>query len=156
LYTKEEASLVREKFWKSFGQYMSYVPAADGRTRINWINYKTGYKYIHFKTNADKRAAAISLVFNHPDESVQELMFEQLKSLSNMLPEAMNSDWEWELLKPNAYYKTESSVTLRIDNVNIFDEKSWPTLISFFKTNFIMLDETWSEIQFAFEEYQYL
>lgn len=156
MYTKEEASLIREKFWKAFGQYMSYVPSADGRERINWINYKTGYKYVQFKTHADKKQASIALVFSHPDEAVQELMMEQLKSLKTMLPSVFLDDWNWLLHQENEYYKIESKVELKITQVNIFNDQTWPDLISFFKKNLILLDEIWNETQFAFEEYKFM
>jgi len=54
VYTREEAAAIKEQFWRTFGQYMAAVPSAEG-LRVNWINYKTGIKQLHFKTDATSK-----------------------------------------------------------------------------------------------------
>lgn len=57
MYTREQISQLRQEFWTTFGQYMSPVLSAEGG-KINWLNYKTGIKHLHFKMDADKKAPA--------------------------------------------------------------------------------------------------
>ncbi len=78
MYSKDEASQLKQEFWTAFGQYISPVPSADG-LRVNWVNYKTGLKHVYFKMQADKRIAAIAIEMTHPDPGIQELFFEQFK-----------------------------------------------------------------------------
>ena len=48
MYSKAEATQLRQAFWTAFGQYMAPVPSAEGET-TNWINYKTGFKHLYFR-----------------------------------------------------------------------------------------------------------
>jgi hypothetical protein len=43
MYSKDQASQLKQEFWTAFGQYMGPVLSAEG-LRTNWINYKTGVK----------------------------------------------------------------------------------------------------------------
>lgn len=95
MYTKNEASIIKEQFWKTFGQYMSHVPNAEGILKINWINYKTGIKSIQIKMHADKKEAYIALSIFHKNEVVQELIWEKLLSLRPMIQSIINDDWHW-------------------------------------------------------------
>ncbi|RZK28608.1 MAG: DUF4268 domain-containing protein, partial [Hymenobacter sp.] len=46
MYSKAEATQLRQAFWTTFGQYMAPVPSAEGWP-TNWINYKTGLKHVY-------------------------------------------------------------------------------------------------------------
>src|SRR5882724_8418668 len=48
MYTKQEASRLRQEFWTAFGQYMALSPSTGGE-KANWLNYKTGVRYLNFK-----------------------------------------------------------------------------------------------------------
>ncbi|MFA6248901.1 MAG: DUF4268 domain-containing protein, partial [Mucilaginibacter sp.] len=48
MYSKDQASQLKQAFWTAFGQYMGPVLSAEG-LRTNWINYKTGVKHIYFR-----------------------------------------------------------------------------------------------------------
>jgi hypothetical protein len=60
MYSKQEASLLTQQFWTSFGQYLVPVLSAEGE-KINWINYKTGEKDIRFTMMTGNRTAKISI-----------------------------------------------------------------------------------------------
>ena len=60
MYSKEEASKLRQQFWITFGKYLKPIPSAEGLT-INWVNYKTGVKNIFFKMDAGQKEATISI-----------------------------------------------------------------------------------------------
>jgi hypothetical protein len=83
LYSKDEASQLKQEFWTTFGQYISPQLSADG-LKVNWVNYKTGIKYLHFKMEAGKRWASIAIEITHQDIGIQELFFEQFKELKNI------------------------------------------------------------------------
>ncbi|MGN6618356.1 MAG: DUF4268 domain-containing protein, partial [Ilyomonas sp.] len=54
MYSKQEASQLRQEFWTVFGQYMLPVLSSEGM-KISWTNYKTGEKNIYFRMNADNK-----------------------------------------------------------------------------------------------------
>ena len=86
MYSKDEASQIRQAFWTTFGQYIAPQLSADG-LKINWVNYKTGIKYLYFKMDADKRSATIEILIAHPDAGIQELFFEQFIELKTTVIE---------------------------------------------------------------------
>ena len=67
MYSKEQISKLKTQFWTNFGQYMKPVPGASGMP-VNWINYKTGIRHIHFKMDADNTKAVIAIEISHPKE----------------------------------------------------------------------------------------
>jgi hypothetical protein len=96
LYTKDESSQLRQTFWTTFGQYIAPQLSAEG-LKINWINYKTGLKYVYFKMAADKHLATIAIELSHPDDGIQELFYEQFIAFKNILKGHLNEEWVWEL-----------------------------------------------------------
>jgi len=150
LYTKEQVSTLKQAFWTAFGQYMALQPTAEGG-KVNWINYKTGIKHLYFRMQADQHQAKIAIEITHPDEGMQELMFEQFLSYKNILKSSFNEEWVWALHHQDDYGKKISSISKNISEVNIFQREDWPALISFFKPRIMALDEFWSDARYAFD-----
>lgn len=150
MYTREEAAAIKEQFWRTFGQYMAVVPSAEG-LRVNWINYKTGIKQLHFKTDATSKKATVSIEMTHADAGMRALMFEQWKQLQTLLMAHLEEEWEWEEDVENDYGRVVSRISYTITGVNIFKKEEWSKLISFFKPRLIALDAFWADAQYGFE-----
>ena len=150
MYSKDEASQIRQAFWTAFGQYIAPQLSADG-LRINWINYKTGIKHLNFKMQTGNRQAYIAIEISHPDAGMQELMFEQFKELKAVFDTNLNESWDWELHTRDENNKLVSRIIKTLPSASIFNRNDWPTLISFFKPRIIALDEFWSVAQYSFE-----
>lgn len=150
MYSKDEASQLKQSFWTTFGQYISPQLSAEG-LKVNWVNYKTGVKHLYFRMNVDKRSAFIAIEITHPDMGIQELFFEQFKELKNVLHSVLNEDWDWQLRTTDDNSKIVSRIMKQIDGVSIFNKNDWPELISFFKPRIIALDEFWSDAKYAFD-----
>jgi len=150
MYSKQEASQLRQEFWTAFGQYMTPVLSGEGE-KTNWINYKTGEKDIYFRMNADNKKASIGIELTHKDEGIQALYFEQFQQLKNLLLNALEENWIWLLHARDDHGKRISRIYTEINGVSIFKREDWPQLISFFKPRIIALDEYWSTAKHAFE-----
>lgn len=150
MYSKDEASQLKQQFWTAFGQYISPHLSAEG-LRVNWVNYKTGIKHVYFKMQADKRSASIAIEITHSDPGIQELFFEQFKEYKNILNDALGETWEWDPHTTDEFGKTASRISKQIDGVSIFNKNDWPTLISFFKPRIIALDEFWNDVKYGFD-----
>ena len=150
MYSKDEASQLKQTFWTTFGQYISPQLSAEG-LRVNWVNYKTGIKYVYFRMVAGKKSASIAIEIAHPDAGIQELFFEQFLELKNILHSALNEEWEWQLHHMDEEGKTTSRIIRQLYSVSIFNKNDWPSLISFFKPRIIALDEFWSDAKYAFD-----
>lgn len=150
MYKREEASQLRQAFWTTLGQYIAPYPSADG-VKVNWLNYKTGVKYIYFRMHADKKAASIGIEITHPDVEIQQLYFEQFAELKFVLHDYVVEEWEWQLHTTDENGKTISRIYKEIAPVNVFNKDDWPQLISFFKPRIIALDEFWSNAKYSFD-----
>ncbi|EHQ25819.1 DUF4268 domain-containing protein [Mucilaginibacter paludis] len=150
MYSKDEASQLKQSFWTTFGQYISPQPSADG-LKISWINYKTGIKHLHFKMQVDNRSASIAIEISHPDIEIQELIFDQFKAFNRVFEGILNETWDWQLHVLDEHHKTISRIYKTLPGVSVFKKDDWPLLISFFKPRIIALDEFWSDAQYSFD-----
>jgi hypothetical protein len=150
MYPKQQASQLRQEFWTAFGRYMNPVLSAEGE-KINWTNYKTGEKHIHFRMDAENRSASIAIELTHPDRSVQQLYYEHFMQLRHVLDKELGEPWEWRLHTTDEHGRTVSRICKQLDDVSFFKKEDWPVLISFFKDRMIALDAFWSKVKYGFE-----
>lgn len=150
MFSKAEASQIRQEFWTTLGQYLRPILSADGE-KVNWINYKTGIKYVYFRMEAENRKARIGIEITHYDTGIQELFYEQFAELKTMLHDTLNEEWQWELHHVDIEGKTISRIYTELPNASIFNREDWPKLISFFKPRIIALDEFWSMAKYSFD-----
>jgi hypothetical protein len=150
MYTREEASKLRQAFYTSFGQYMQPVPSAEG-IKVNWLNYKTGLKDVYFRMQADNKAAEIAIVLAHKDIEIQQMFFEQFLQLKPVLEDYLQEEWNWQLHTSDENGKIISRICKEITGVNIFRQEDWPKLISFFKPRIIALDAFWADAKYSFD-----
>jgi hypothetical protein len=151
MYTREQASKLRQAFWTAFGQYMAPVTSAEGMP-TNWINYKTGLKDVFFKMQADKKKASIGIELSQRDPEIQQLFFEQFEALKELLHEAVGEAWEWDLHIDDEQGKVVSRIYTELSGVSVFNQNDWPALISFFKPRIIALDAFWNDAKYSFDE----
>jgi hypothetical protein len=150
MFTREEASRIRQEFWTTFGRYMSPVLSAEG-IKINWVNYHTRLKDVYFRMDAGQKSAAICISMEQRDPGIQELYFEQFLEFKNMLHGTLEEEWAWQLHVPDADGKIVSRICKEIPGVSVFNKDHWPALISFFKPRIIALDSFWENAKYGFE-----
>jgi hypothetical protein len=150
MYSSQEASKFRKKFWTIFGQYMRPLRNADDEP-VNWLNYKTGIKHLYFRMNAGKDNAAIAIELSHPDPLVRQHYFEKFRSVEKILNQTTGENWEWQLHRSDEDGKLVSRIGTQLKNVNIYDEKDWPAIISFLKPRMLALDRFWNIVKDGFD-----
>jgi hypothetical protein len=152
MYSRAENSQVRKKFWTTFGQYMKPVPSASGE-RVNWQNYKTHVKDIYFRMKAEREFASIGIEINHSDIEMQELVYEQFLIFKNQLHAILGEEWNWQLHQTDEFGKVYSKIESHVPGLNVMNTEDWPKIISFLKPRIIALDEFWTNIKPAFEDF---
>lgn len=153
MFSKEEASRLRQQFWTTFGQYLKPLPSADG-LRVNWMNYKTGHRQLFFRMDASRDGAFIGIMMAQKDRTLQSLYYEQFLDLRTPLEAELGEQWQWET---DYLLQTGQQVHViyhKLDNVNIYRQADWPNFIQFFKPRIIALDSFWSMAQGVFLELQ--
>jgi Domain of unknown function (DUF4268) len=149
MYSKEQSSKLKTQFWTNFGQYMKPVPGASGLP-VNWINYKTGIKHIHFKMDADDKKATIAIEISHPQEEIRLHYYNQFLSLKKLLETTTGFTWQWnETL--HTEHKTISSISQQLDDTKVLNQANWPAIISFLKPRIMALDTFWDMVKDGFE-----
>ena len=128
---------------------MKPVPGASGLP-VNWINYKTGIRNIHFKMDADNTRTVIAIEISSPKEEERLQYYNQFVSLKKILTSTTVFNWQWnETVETD--HKTISSISQQLDNVNILNQADWPAIISFLKPRIIALDAFWDMVKDGFE-----
>lgn len=150
MYTKEQASAIRQKFWTKFGQYMSPVPPA-GFEKVNWVNYKTGIKGIFFKADVDQNTAKVFIEINIKDMMLQHQYFEIFDNFATQFEKIVGEGWYWRKQYQKETGETVSIISIELKHVTVFDEQYWPSIISFFKQHLMALDRFWNDFKPAFE-----
>lgn len=150
MFKRQEAARIREEFWTTFGKYMSPVPSSEG-LKINWINYRTTYKDVYFRMDADQHSAMISISLEHTEAGIRELYFQQFEELKTLLHNTLEEEWEWQLQSRGIEGKMISRIYKEISGVSVFNKEQWPDLISFFKPRIIALDLFWENARYSFE-----
>jgi len=149
MFTRQEASALKEKFWTSFGQYLLPVPSASG-TKLNWINYKTGVKHIRFVMDADREHAFVQIEIAHPDAALRNRFYQLFVSLKSELETETQAIWNWNQSMEKEG-KIISTINISLEDVNILNVQHWPAIISFFKPLITGLDRFWYNQKEIFE-----
>lgn len=150
MYSKAEASFITQKFWTSFGIYMSPVPSATFE-KVNWVNYKTGIKGIIFKLDAIKNTTSVTVEIFLKDTMLQHQYFEIFNNFTAELQKIGVNKW---VFQKDYFQENKGFVSLiaaELKNVNVFKEDDWPTMISFLKQYMLGLDKFWASYKPAFE-----
>lgn len=151
MFKKEEASQIRHEFWTVFGRYMAPVPSADGEL-INWINYKSGFKDVHYKLETKRKSAIAGIYLTHPDLEIQEMFYQHFLEQKHILNDLTGYEWVWELQVTEDTGKIISRIYQEKKGLSVFNREHWPELISFFKSRIVALDEFWSMARYSFDE----
>lgn len=150
MFTRAEASIIKQEFWTTFGKYMSPIPSAEGG-KINWVNYHTKIKDVYFRMHTGPKSATISISIEHIDPGVQEMYFEQFLELKDLLHNTLYETWTWQLHTPVESGKVISKIFKELPDTSVFVKDHWPELISFFKQRIIALDSFWEDARYSFE-----
>jgi hypothetical protein len=150
MFSRQEASRIREEFWTAFGRYMGPVPSVSGM-KINWVNYHTGLKDVYFRMDAGPKVSTISISLEHRDPEIQELYFEQFTAYRTLLHTQLEEEWQWQLRTPTPDGKVMSRIYREMPGVSVFNKDHWPELISFFKPRIIALDAFWEDAKYGFD-----
>jgi hypothetical protein len=143
MYSREEARQLRQEFWTTFGQYLAPHPSATGE-KVNWVNYKTGYRGLYFRMDADRRQAYIGIVMAQRDPDLQQLFYEQFLELRSPLHGLLGEEWAWDERAHDDHGRPFRQIFTALEPVNLFRREDWPAIISFLKPRILALDEFWS------------
>ncbi|MCB9334683.1 MAG: DUF4268 domain-containing protein [Flavobacteriales bacterium] len=148
MYAKEEKKAIKTEFWTSFGVYMRKYTSQYGK--VHWVNYKTKIKDLYFRLEFTEQEAFLAIDFQHKDDGIRELFYEQLTELKVVLEEAIGEPLEWTELCFNEFNIPISRVSTKLDGVNLFNKSDWPKVFDFFEKRIVGLHEFWMDFKEIF------
>ena len=151
MFSREEASRIKQDFWTTFGQYMKPILSSE-YIRVNWVNYNTGLKDVYFRMDTKRKSAVIAISMEHRDPEIQELFFEQFLELKTILHAELEEEWTWEMNFSDENGKIVSQIYQELAGKSVFNKNDWSDLISFFKPRIMALDAFWENAKYAFDE----
>ena len=125
MFSKEEAAQLRKDFWVSFGKSFPR----------KWLLYRTKIKGFEFKFDAGRKHLMVALDIDGPDQTKNELLYEQMLSLKNLLTEAIP-----EIIYDSDYVTESGKVIQRIyvaypEKFSIYNKNSWSGAYQFMLAN---------------------
>ncbi len=126
MFSKEESTQLKTLFWTSFGKSFPR----------KWLLYNTQIKGFSFKFVADQKNVMVCLDIESYDKAKNQLLFEQIVDLKNILLEEYISEIIFD-----ANYTLENGKTIhRIyvkhpEKFNIHDKNTWLQAYKFFNKN---------------------
>ena len=138
MFSKKESAALRKEFWTSFGKSFPR----------KWLLYNTKIKGFSFKFAADRKEAMVCLDLEHPNETANELLYEQLLSLKTILEEQHLPD----VIFDDTYKLDNGKIIHRIyvpyqQKFSIHNKNTWRDCYEFFV-------ETMQEFELFFYEFE--
>lgn len=138
MFSKEESARIRQEFWTSFGKSFPR----------KWLLYNTRIKGLSLKFYADRKKAGVCLDIEHPDPVYNEILWEQISSLKNIL----TNDYLPDVIFEKAFVLDNGKEIHRIyvplgRKFSIHNKNTWRACYEFFL-------EKMSALENFFKEYQ--
>ena len=138
MFSKEESSQLRKEFWTSFGKSFPR----------KWVLYKTKIKDFGFKFVADKKQALVCLDIESFDRTKNELLFDQVLELKNILTE----DYLPDVIFDELYVLESGKIIHRVyvkynGDFNIHNKNTWQNVYYFF-------NEAMNQFEEFYEDYE--
>lgn len=152
MYTKEEKKAIKTEFWTSFGVYMRKYTSQYGK--VHWVNYKTKIKDLYFRLEFTEQEAYFAIDFQHKDDGIRELFYEQLTELKVVLEEAIGEPLEWTELCFNEFNQPISRISISLTGVNLYNKGDWQKVFLFFEKRMVGLHQFWIDFKEIFIQLQ--
>ena len=148
MMSKIEHRELTKLFWTSYGKYMKkHTPRFGKKTK--WTNYKTLVKDVYFRLRVGKKSAEIAIEIQHSDVEIQALFYEQFEEFKRLFNDLVGS-WIWEDTVYNEFGVKLSKISMKINEVSLYNKNTWKDIFLFFEENQVKLDEFWSEFADVF------
>lgn len=151
MYSKEDAQQKINTFWLEAEKYIGGNKSLFLKN-TKWTQYKTAIKHIYFRCDCTRHDATIRIDIQHKDTDIRHLFFEQFLELKTVFETTTQINWIWKKNTKNQYENNISSIYVKLENVDIYDKKSWHKIFFFYAKYLVKLDEFWFEFHDVFKQ----
>jgi hypothetical protein len=146
MLSKQESSDLNKRFWGELHMRMRSHKSSNGRS-ISWLNYPSDVKGIYIRMLVDKRHAAVQFDMQFKDESIREIVWEQMEELKKVMELTMEIEGYWRKDIPNAEGNTINQIAWELNDVNLYNEKDHEKIYSFLQTTIVKFDLFYQEFK---------
>jgi hypothetical protein len=150
MYSKEKSKELREEFWNQFKTLSIRRRKAKGLSG-DWILTSTGVKALNLRFHVDREVAQVGIDLETRNMDKRIELFEKLEGVKKVLEEAMKFSMVWELEYMRENGKSVSRIYIQKENVDIYDEKTWPKTHQFMYDNMMKLETFYREYRDYFK-----
>jgi len=138
MFSKEESAQLRKEFWTSFGKSFPR----------KWLLYRTKIKDFNFKFVADKKQAMVCLDIESFDRTKNELLFDQVLELKDILTE----DYLPDIIFDEVYVLDSGKIIHRVyvkynGEFNIHNKNTWQNVYYFFNEAMHQFEEFYEDFE---------
>ena len=144
MYSKEEEKEIRVEFWNQLNEKLE-LEKGFHKNKVNWMNFNTKIKQLFFRMEADSMGARLCIDLQFLDAGISALYYEQFTEFQNILEQRFETELNWYPKFEHWNGKTISRISLKLEDVNLYNKKDWPAMQNFLTDNFIKLEQFWSE-----------
>jgi len=146
MYNKEEVKAYKTTFWSGFKVYMSRTRSAAGY-RMNWLNYPSGIKFIHIRTDADETGARFCFDIQAKDEGVRAVFWEQMQELRTVMESEMGTDGIWTEDCHSDAVPHFSRISWELKGVSIFNPEDYSEIFAFLEDRLVHFDAFYQDFK---------
>ncbi|MDA3906863.1 MAG: DUF4268 domain-containing protein [Bacteroidales bacterium] len=151
MYSKEEAALIRKKFWSSFDKFSKPRRKRLGKHSA-WMLHNTGIKAFNLKFDANNKSVQVGFEIASKGIQRQLKYYEKMQSLKSLLDEEFDNQLIW-----NDHYLTESArlsdgqgkevfrIYIEKESLNLHKEDDWNQIFEFFYIQMTKLEDWFME-----------
>lgn len=150
MYSKEEAKILRQDFWTSYGRYM-LRHSVDVEPVPNWLNYATGVKDIRFHCDATHNEVWYGIELTHKDVDLQGINYQQFLELETVLNRVFKEPLVWEEKVFVGKDKSIHRISVKRFH-SFFDKSKWSELFQFYESGVLSFISFWEDYSFLFKE----
>jgi hypothetical protein len=146
MLSKEELKLKNTLFWNGFKKFMQKYKSSNGK-RMNWVSYPSDVKNVYIRLYTDSKVACLSFEIQPKDNSVREIIWEQMTELKKVMEASMKYETIWDEKSYSVEGKIYSRIYWELKDVNYFNEEDHSKIYDFLKDRLIEFDEFYQEFK---------
>ncbi len=150
MYSKEEARLLKQEFWTTFGKWS--LKKRKSLNKGKWLLNHTGVKGYRFKFEEENKTVCVCLEIIDDNRVIREIRYEKLLLIKPLLDEALDNKLIWDKEFISSPQRAIIRVYIQKKGLTINNRNHWPEIFSFFFDNMSTLEKIFEEYKELLDE----
>jgi hypothetical protein len=139
MFSKEELKNYNIQFWAEFKQRMGQHRGASGK-KVNWLQYRTHLQNVYVRLETINKACKFCFDIQFKDDSIREIVWEQMGELKKLLTSEMGSEGNWIEDYSSGTIKSMCRIEWTLENTNYLTASNKEKIFDFFEDKLLRFD----------------